>query len=158
MEPVKISEHSEFTVGPWTVEPDRLRICRDGQRIVLQPRVMGLLQHLAARHGEVVNHEELVRAVWEGRIVEDGAVYQTLAKLRKALGDDAHHPRYVETIPKKGYRLIAPVGTAEPGGSTEAPETGEALRTAEARRSGWVLLGLIILVALTAGVFALLLR
>jgi DNA-binding winged helix-turn-helix (wHTH) protein len=158
VEPVKTSEHSNFTVGPWTVEPDRLRICRDGQRIVLQPRVMGLLQHLAARHGEVVNHEELVRAVWEGRVVEDGAVYQTLAKLRKALGDDAHQPRYVETIPTKGYRLIAPVGTPEPADSTGAPETGESLRTAEARRSGWVLLGLIILVALTAGVFALLMR
>ncbi len=111
---------SPFTVGSWTVEPDRLRLVQGKQEIVLQPRVMGALQHLVLHRGEVVSHQALVDAVWQGRVVEDGAVYQTLAKLRKALDDDHHHPEYIETIPKKGYRLIAPV--APVGVASEDPD------------------------------------
>ena len=109
-----VEYNAVFLVGPWTVEPDRLRIRNGDRRVLLQPKVMRLLQHLVARQSAVVSHEELLEAVWPGRIVEDGAVYQTLAKLRKALGDDCHAPTYIETVPTKGYRLIASVMPADP--------------------------------------------
>ncbi len=128
------STESPFTVGSWTVRPQRLLISNGKEKIMLQPRVMALLQHLAQSRGEVVGHDELVETVWEGRIVEDGAVYQALGKLRKVLGDDSHHPRYIETIPTKGYRLIAPVGpVTDPPPDNPAPGSPSTV----ARRSKW---------------------
>lgn len=73
---------------------------------------MDTLVFLAARPGKVVSAAELMAGVWAGRVVEEAAVYQTVAKLRRALDDDPHAPRFIETIPKKGYRLIARVGAA----------------------------------------------
>lgn len=112
-----------FHVGDWTVIPAR-RLIRAGEReVTLEPRVMDCLICLAERDGDVVSHDQLVADVWHGTIVSDSPVYQTMAKLRKALGDDTHHPRYVETIPKRGYRLIADVDwpkTAVPAKASEA--------------------------------------
>lgn len=127
-------KNAVFRVGPWTVEPDRLRLHNENQQVILQPKVMNLLQHLAAREGVVVSHEELLEAVWPGRVVEDGAVYQTLAKLRKALGDDCHAPRYIETVPTKGYRLIAPVTSADPADGHKSKEVRQPLVP---RRGTW---------------------
>ena len=134
MGPWGVDNSPVFLVGPWTVEPDRLRLRNGDQRVTLQPKVMSLLQHLAARQGAVVSHEELLGAVWPGRVVEDGAVYQTLAKLRKALGDDCHAPRYIETVPTKGYRLIAPVMLADPA---DGPESKEVRQPLAPRRGIW---------------------
>lgn len=150
------SAAATFTVGRWTVEPDRLRISDGDQSFMLQPRVMAVLQHLAAHAGEVVSHEGLIEAVWEGRIVEDGAVYQTLAKLRKKLGDDSHHPRYIETIPTKGYCLIAPVGPA-PSANAPAQENDERPAPQQRRMSGFVVV-LLVIVVIAAGLAAWLFR
>lgn len=127
MGPWGVGNSPVFLVGPWTVEPDRLRLRNGDQRVSLQPKVMRLLQHLAARQSAVVSHEELLETVWPGRIVEDGAVYQTLAKLRKALGDDCHAPTYIETVPTKGYRLIAPVMPADPADGLKSKELRQPL-------------------------------
>ncbi len=98
-----------FRVGDWTAIPAR-RLLRNGDgEVTLEPRVMDLLICLARHQGDVVSGDELVEEVWHGTIVSDSPIYQTLAKLRKALGDDHHAPRYIETIAKRGYRLIAPV-------------------------------------------------
>jgi DNA-binding winged helix-turn-helix (wHTH) protein len=148
MSSVDPSAESVFTVGQWTVEPDRLKISDSRQSIVLQPRVMAVLQYLVAHAGQVVSHEALIAAVWEGRVVEDGAVYQTLAKLRKKLGDDPHQPRYIETIPTKGYCLIASVG---PAPSPNEPVEAEVERPALAQRS---MVGLAIVVVIIVSILA----
>jgi TolB-like protein len=75
---------------------------------------MDVLVHLAANPGRVVSKEELLAAVWGGVFVEEGALSQAIHSIRKALGDDARQPRYVQTVPKRGYRLVAPV-EPEPG-------------------------------------------
>jgi TolB-like protein/DNA-binding winged helix-turn-helix (wHTH) protein/Flp pilus assembly protein TadD len=112
-----------FRVGDWTAIPAR-RLLRSGDgEITLEPRVMDLLICLARHQGDVVSRDRLVEEVWHGTIVSDSPIYQTLAKLRKALGDDHHAPRYIETIAKRGYRLIAAVTWDEPG--AEDPAAGE---------------------------------
>ncbi len=103
-----------FTVGEWTVEPNLGRIRRNVETIILEPRIMDLLVDLASHAGETVSTDELAQRVWFGRAVTDQPVYQAIAQLRKALDDEARHPRYIATVTKKGYRLIAPVEMPEP--------------------------------------------
>ncbi len=77
---------------------------------------MDVLVLLLNRSGEVVSVDELIREVWGGRIVEESAVHQAISKIRRALGDDSHAPSYLESIPRRGYRLIAPSGPIEEAG------------------------------------------
>ena len=105
-------EAAAIRIGEWDVEPRRnLLSCAD-RTVRLEPKVVELLVHLARRKGEVVGREELLQAVWPGVVVGDDTLTQAVNKLRRSLGDDAHAPTYIETISKRGYRLIAPVGMA----------------------------------------------
>ena len=103
------SQWSEFTVGEWTVRPRLNRVERNGHCVSLEPMAMALLVHLAERSDEVVTTDDLIARIWRGQIVSDSTVYQWVSRLRKALRDDFRAPRYIETIPKKGYRLVARV-------------------------------------------------
>lgn len=85
---------------------------------------MEVLEYLATHAGEVVSTEELLEAVWQGRVVSDGTVYQYITKLRHALGDSAGEARIIETIPKRGYRLVAPVKILEPTADLRAASVG----------------------------------
>jgi|SoiMethySBSTD1v2_1073268.scaffolds.fasta_scaffold111180_2 DNA-binding winged helix-turn-helix (wHTH) protein/TolB-like protein/Flp pilus assembly protein TadD len=96
-------------VGDWSVEPTFGALQRGGETVRLEPKTMELLVALASRTGEVVSREELLSTVWPGVVVGDEALSQAVTKLRKALGDDVRAPTYIETISKRGYRLIAPV-------------------------------------------------
>lgn len=99
-------------IGEWTVEP-ALNQLSAGERVVkVEPKAMEVLAHLAARPGEVVSRDALLAEVWRGVVVGDDALTQVVIKLRKALGDGSESPSYIQTIPKRGYRLIAPVSTA----------------------------------------------
>jgi TolB-like protein/DNA-binding winged helix-turn-helix (wHTH) protein/Tfp pilus assembly protein PilF len=120
-----------FRVGAWTVDPAGNRIRQRGQEVRLEPKVMRVLVLLAENGGEVVTRRDLEDKVWPRMLVSDDAVTNTLIKLRKALGDDARDPRYVETIAKSGYRLIAEVAPLEAG----APPPGEAVTPATAARA-----------------------
>lgn len=104
-------------VGDFHVDPAHNELVRGGQAVRLEPRVMEVLAYLADRPGRAVSRDELLAAVWPGLVVGDDALTQAIIKLRKALGDDAHRPAYIETISKRGYRLIAAVdGIPEPAG------------------------------------------
>jgi DNA-binding winged helix-turn-helix (wHTH) protein/Tfp pilus assembly protein PilF len=102
-------DHRTFVTGEWTAEPSRNLLVRGAEQVRVEPRVMDVLVHLAGRAGEVVSKEDLVAAVWEGRYVTDDVLTVTVYALRKALGDDARQPHYIETVPRRGYRWIAPV-------------------------------------------------
>jgi DNA-binding winged helix-turn-helix (wHTH) protein/Tfp pilus assembly protein PilF len=101
-------------VGAWTVDAASNELRRDGRRLRVEPKVMQVLVLLARRAPEVVSRNELLEAAWPGVVVGDEALTQSIIKLRRALGDDARVPVYVETIPKGGYRLIAPVDAGGP--------------------------------------------
>jgi len=122
-----VSAATTIKVGEWTANPALDVIERDGQLVKLQPRAMELLIYLAGHAGEVVSADELIGSVWGGRSVGDGAVYRGVNQLRHALGDGADDSRYVQTIPKRGYRLVAPVTHSQPSpeASPAANDEGE---------------------------------
>ncbi len=70
---------------------------------------MDVLMHLASRPDGCATHDELLRAFWRGALSSTNAVHKCIAELRRAFGDDSRAPSYIETIPKRGYRLIASV-------------------------------------------------
>ncbi len=96
-------------IGDWQVAASLHRISRGAQVVRLEPKAMAMLLHLASRPQQVVSREELMAAVWPGVVVGDNALTQVVTKLRKALGDTAREPAYVEAVAKRGYRLIAAV-------------------------------------------------
>jgi DNA-binding winged helix-turn-helix (wHTH) protein/TolB-like protein len=98
-----------FRVAEWAVEPQLNNLERNGQAVRLEPKVMQVLVCLAEHQGELVTKEQLIRAVWADTFVTDDVLTRCISELRKALNDDPKQPRFIETIPKGGYRLIAPV-------------------------------------------------
>ncbi|MEQ1514459.1 MAG: winged helix-turn-helix domain-containing protein [Lysobacteraceae bacterium] len=104
-----LATHSRFRVGALLVQPDRLVVSLDGRDTELEPRMMEVLIALAEHAGEVVSAEQLLIEVWRGTFYGDNPVHKAIAYLRKVFGDDLKSPRYIETIRKRGYRLIAKV-------------------------------------------------
>jgi DNA-binding winged helix-turn-helix (wHTH) protein len=99
----------QLQIGDWKVEPALNEMSAAGRTVKLEPKAMAVLAYLADRPGQVVSREALLSAIWPGVVVSDDALTQVVIKLRKALGDAAEKPAYVQTISKKGYRLLAPV-------------------------------------------------
>lgn len=93
-------------VGSWDFLPasGELRRRTDVRR--LEPRAARVLEMLCDAEGGVVSHDELIRDVWNGRSLSENSVAVVIGQLRKALEDDAREPRLIETIPKRGYRLV----------------------------------------------------
>ncbi len=96
-----------WQIRDWRVEPALNEIRREGETLRIEPKAMEVLVFLANRAGQVVSRDELLSALWPGTVVGDDALSQAVIKLRKALRDPAKSPQYIETIPKRGYRLIA---------------------------------------------------
>lgn len=98
-------------IGDWFVNPLSGEIARGEDRVRLEARTMRLLLCLAETPGEVVSIDTLLSNVWSGVVVTPDSVYQAVAALRRLLGDDAKQPAYIVTVPRLGYRLVAPVDT-----------------------------------------------
>jgi DNA-binding winged helix-turn-helix (wHTH) protein len=98
-----------FRLGTWRVQPDRNQLLRGDRVVQLEPRLMQVLVCLAGRAGEVVPRQQLRIVVWGDTIVGEDSLNRAISDLRQALGDDTSTPRYIETIRKVGYRLVAPV-------------------------------------------------
>ena len=105
----------EFRIGGWVVQPSLNLISQNGKIIHLEPKVMEVLVCLAERAGEPVVKEELIRMIWPGTFVSDDVLKRCVGELRRAFEDDARQPRVIETIPKRGYRLLVPVEKVEAG-------------------------------------------
>ena len=119
---------NSLRVGDWTVEPDLNQLSARGKAVKIEPKAMEVLLHLARRPGQVTSRDELLTQVWPGLVVGDASLTQVIIKLRKALGDDPDRPTYIETLTKKGYRLVAPVlPLAEPAASP-APRREQRIR------------------------------
>jgi adenylate cyclase len=99
----------EFKIGEWLVEPDLNRISRAGKRISIEPKVIEVLAYLADHPGEVLPKEQIIQAVWPDTFVSDEVLRYSISELRKALNDAVKDPQFIETVARRGYRLIAPV-------------------------------------------------
>src|SRR5580765_4777473 len=102
-------------------EPPTARLCIDDREIKLTPKAAAVLGMLVARAGQPVTKQELFAEVWADRIVSDDALTTCIQELRKALGDDARSPRYIETRHRSGYRFVAPIA-APVDAATSTPD------------------------------------
>lgn len=110
-----------ITVGAWRAERSTGRLSRGGEVRGLEPKVMDLLFLLAGSPGEVFSRERIMASLWPGVTVGDDVLARAVSKLRRALDDDPKAPVYVETIPKRGYRLKAAVAAAALPGPRRRP-------------------------------------
>ncbi|MCB1866940.1 MAG: winged helix-turn-helix domain-containing protein [Chromatiales bacterium] len=118
-----LSVDASIRIGDWDLDPV-LNQLRSGDRIKrLEPKAVAVLLELARSPGTVLTRETLIERIWPGLIVSDDVLTQVITKLRRALGDSARAASYVETIPKRGYRLLVPVGQSATGGQEPAAES-----------------------------------
>ncbi len=93
----------------FVLAPHRRELNHHGAVVALEPQVFDLLVHLVRHRDRVVGKDELVGAVWAGRVVSDSTIESRISLLRKALGDDGQHQRLVRTYPRKGLRFVGAV-------------------------------------------------
>jgi transcriptional activator of cad operon len=110
-------------IGDWCVDPTSGEISRDGETARLEARAMRLLLCLAEHPGEVLSIDDLLTQVWPGVAVSPDSVYQAIASLRRILGDDPKQPTYIATVPRLGYRMVAPVSAFADQPASPAPAT-----------------------------------
>jgi DNA-binding winged helix-turn-helix (wHTH) protein len=113
---------ASFQFGPFRLDPRDRSLWRGGDRIDLGARYLDVLILLVEARGGLVTKDRFMDEVWRGVPVTDEALTQAIRTLRRALGDDANAPLYVETVPKHGYRFVAPVEETGAGpGARSAP-------------------------------------
>ncbi|UCF35625.1 MAG: winged helix-turn-helix domain-containing protein [Acidobacteriota bacterium] len=113
--------------GPFEVYPSlNLVIGPDGEQTI-EPKMMQVLVLLIERGGEVVSREEILEEVWPDTFVGDEVVYRSISELRKTLGDNSTYPRYLATVPRKGYRWLAGDGTGHQSSGEMANAAGRPL-------------------------------
>jgi len=106
----------------WVLDPESGDLERAGTRIRLQEQPMLVLKELMAHAGEVVTREHLIGLLWPNGVVDfDTGLNTAIRKLRSALGDVAETPRYIETLPRRGYRFIASLDPEPEAASPNAP-------------------------------------
>jgi DNA-binding winged helix-turn-helix (wHTH) protein len=119
------SSQQRYTFGPFLLDPREQLLLRDGVPVALTRKAFETLLMLVERGGRVVDKEEFLTSIWPDSFVEEGSLTVNISVLRKALGEDKSGERYIETVPRRGYRFVAPVerlnGTAP--GATEQTET-----------------------------------
>jgi DNA-binding winged helix-turn-helix (wHTH) protein len=128
----------------WTLDPTTGELEHEGTRQRLQDLPLKILNELLRRPGELVGRKQLIAQLWPTGVVDfETGLNTAVSKLRLALGDNADSPRYIETVPRKGYRFI---GTVEADAAAAPPEPISAPSTrGRARKFAWggVLLGFV---------------
>ena len=116
-----VSDLRTIQIGSASLDPGTLRLHQGEREVRLDPKELGVLLELAARAPAVVPREQLLARVWAGTTVVDNSLDQVIARLRRALGDDARRPSCIETLPRRGYRLMVPVVWPNAGASSAPP-------------------------------------
>lgn len=100
---------TSFYLGEWHINAITNELSKDDKTIKIEAKVMDVLLYLAEHPKQLISREQLEQAVWKNTVVGYDALTGCIAKLRKTLGDNTQQPCYIETIPKRGYRLIAEI-------------------------------------------------
>jgi len=104
--------------GPYRLDLEREQVWKGKHAVKLPPKALALLRALVTRAGQVVTKEELLEMGWPQTVVSDDALTSCMQELRRALGDAARQPRYIETVHRRGFRFIAPLTPAAPVSSS----------------------------------------
>jgi DNA-binding winged helix-turn-helix (wHTH) protein len=129
--------NGNFRVGEFLVEPQINSITGAKKTLRIEPKVMQVLVCLAEHAGEVLLKEKLIQSVWSDTFVTDDVLTRSISELRKVFEDDAKDSRFIQTIPRSGYRLIAPVSDVEVKRSEDSeypPAVGDVIPGAPAQR------------------------
>ena len=98
-----------YIFDPFRLDLRGGELLRDNLGVALEPKVFALLSYLVTQRGRLVGRRELLDAIWPDAHVTDASLSQAVASLRTALGDDPRNPRYIDTLPRRGYKFIAEV-------------------------------------------------
>jgi TolB-like protein/DNA-binding winged helix-turn-helix (wHTH) protein len=131
----------DFRLGKWVVRPGLNNVSQNGASTRLEPKVMEVLVCLASQPGEPVSKEKILKAVWPDTFVSDDVLTRSISELRRIFGDDARESRIIETIPKRGYRLVAPVASVN--GSTASTSLTAAKRREPGERKWKIVLSVV---------------
>ncbi len=118
--PLDLPLATPFSLGDWIVDPASGAMARGTELVRLDERALRLLLCLAEHAGEVLSMEQLLGQVWPDVVVSPDSVYQAITSLRRQLGDDTRQPRYIATVPRRGYRLIASITPQAPAPAKSA--------------------------------------
>jgi adenylate cyclase len=119
----------DFRIGSWLVQPSLNTVSQNGKIFHIEPKVMEVLVCLARHAGETLSKQTLLQTVWPNTFVTDDVLTRSISELRRVFGDDAKESRFIQTISKRGYRLVASVergngtavGTTHEQGDTKPP-------------------------------------
>jgi len=146
----------DFRIADWCVEPGLNIVSRNGTATRLEPKVMAVLVCLAQHAGKPVTKDELLKTVWPDTFVTEDVPKRAVFELRRVFEDDARESRVIQTIPKSGYRLLAPVewmGVPQQAPAAQFKLEANEVAAVPSRRS-WVLgtaiAVLVVLIALAA--------
>src|SRR6266446_4545054 len=110
---MKPPNQSLYSFGAFLLDPVEKVLSRDDHPVHLPPKAFETLLALVEKEGHVLEKAELLNRVWPNTFVEEATLAQNIFTLRKALGDGTNGREYIETVPKRGYRFVAPVKVAE---------------------------------------------
>jgi len=123
-------ENHLYEFGPYVMDPRSRILLKDGATVRLTPKAFDTLLVLVQHAPQVVAKEQLLKEVWPDIFVEEGSLSHNIHGLRKVLGDGSSEPRYIETIPKRGYRFVAPVKVS--GADTAQSDVSDNVEVEEA--------------------------
>jgi len=126
-----------YSFGPFLLDPVEKVLLRDDEPVLLPPKALETLWALVERHGHILEKAELLNRVWPDTFVEEATLAQNIFTLRKALGDSAEGHQYIETVPKRGYRFVAPTRELTDDAQQNKP-TAQATAIASRPAQRWV--------------------
>lgn len=112
------STPKQFVLGEASIDQSHNQITLAGTCQTIEPQAMATLCYLASKQGEVVSSEELLSNLWPGKVVSENTLHRIIRLLRKALNDNPSNPKYIKTVPKKGYCIVAPITRPKKNPST----------------------------------------
>jgi TolB-like protein/DNA-binding winged helix-turn-helix (wHTH) protein/Flp pilus assembly protein TadD len=132
-----------------TVDGENFRVQKNGRSITLTPRAFDVLIFLIRNSKRVVEKQEIFDSVWKDIFVSDNALTKIIKEIRQAINDDANQPRYIETVPKRGYRFIADIKngteTKELDETRNIEKSPETILPPSAKRKNFLIIGVVVL-------------
>ena len=117
----------DYRFDDFVLSPDGPGLTCKGEAVQIEPLVLRLLTHLVTHHERIVSKDELIEAIWDGRIISDAALNTAIRSARRALGDDREQQRYIRTFPKRGFQFVGQLSEADEAqsvsGSIARPRT-----------------------------------